>query len=172
VIFAASDLDLKTFARGQIQQIAELGDGGVVIYVNKNDAALGIAALGAGNSRLGRPDMSEVGLTRAELERATANPRLQMIDVTDVPGPHAASGGIGGHGYWYANDRIMTDVLVSLRWQVPAEQRGLYRKPGKGVWSFPKDYPAKITAAVRRLGSAPPTTAPTTAPTQPAVARE
>ena len=74
-----------------------------------------------------------------------------MVDVTAVPGPHAGSGGLGGHGYWYANDWIMTDLLVILRWQIPASERGLIRKPGKPGWHFPKDYPTRVYEAVRRL---------------------
>jgi hypothetical protein len=51
----------------------------------------------------------------------------------------------------------MTDVLVSCRWQISPEQRGLYHKPGMSRWYFPKDYPERFTAAVEHL------TMPTTA---------
>src|SRR5207253_11465390 len=128
----------------------------VVIYIADNDAALGLSSLGYGASRLGRPDLGELKMSRAQLEEAAKNTHLQVVDVSDVPGPHNI-GGFGGHGYWYANDRIMTDLLVILRWQIPADQRGLYRKPGLARWFFPKDYPEKVTAAVRRLTAAPAT---------------
>jgi hypothetical protein len=45
----------------------------------------------------------------------------------------------------------MTDVLVSFCWQIHPDQRGLYHKPGRSRWYFPKDYPHKVTAAVKRL---------------------
>ena len=109
-----------------------------------------MASRGYGASRLGRPDLKELELTPADLDRAAKDEELQVVDVTDVPGPHAAGGGFGGHGYWYANDWIMTDLLVAFRWQIPAEERGLVRRPGKARWYFPKDYPEKITAALRR----------------------
>jgi hypothetical protein len=72
-----------------------------------------------------------------------------VIDVSDVPGPHTA-GGFGGHSYCYANDWIMTDLLVAFCWQIPASERGLVRRPGKARWYFPKDYPDEVTEAVRR----------------------
>jgi esterase/lipase superfamily enzyme len=149
VIFAASDIDLKTFARGQLSQIRDLADR-VVIYIAANDGALGMASFGYGASRLGRPDLKELEVTQADLDSLTDDAELQVVDVTDVPGPHAVGGGFGGHGYWYANDWIMTDLLVAFRWQIPAEERGLVRRPGKARWYFPKDYPQRITAALRR----------------------
>jgi len=161
VIFAASDIDLKTFVKGQLQQIRDLADH-VVIYIADNDGALGLAKLGYGASRVGRPNLKELEVTQADLDRFAKDEELQVVDVTDVPGPHAVGGGFGGHGYWYANDWIMTDLLVTFRWQIPAEERGLVRRAGKARWYFPKDYPEKITAALRRrLGES--TTAPTTA---------
>ena len=42
---------------------------------------------------------------------------LQVIDVSDVPGPQGF-GGVAGHYYWYSNDWVMTDVLVTFRWQM------------------------------------------------------
>jgi esterase/lipase superfamily enzyme len=148
VIFAASDIDLKTFATSQLSRVRDLADG-VVIYIADNDAALGMASFGYRASRLGRPDLKELNVTRADLERAARDAELQVIDVSGVPGPHSA-GGFGGHGYWYANDWIMTDVLVGFRWQIPADERGLVQRPGKARWFFPKDYPDRVTAAVRR----------------------
>ena len=149
VIFAASDIDLKTFAKGQLSQIRDLADR-VVIYIAANDGALGMASFGYGASRLGRPDLKELEVTQADLNSLANDAELQVVDVTDVPGPHAVGGGFGGHGYWYANDWIMTDLLVAFRWQIPAEERGLVRRPGKARWYFPKDYPERITAALRR----------------------
>jgi esterase/lipase superfamily enzyme len=148
VIFAASDIDLKTFAKRQLDQIRALAQH-VVVYIAENDAALGMAKFGYGTSRLGRPDLKELELSQADLDRAMTDHQIQVVDVTDVPGPHSA-GGFGGHGYWYANDWIMTDLLVDFRWQIPPNERGLVRRPGKARWYFPKDYPERVTAALRR----------------------
>ena len=90
------------------------------MYVSRNDRALGFSSLIAGASRLGRPDIAD--LTPKELERLAADPRLQVIDVSDVRGAHEM-GGMKGHGYWYANDWISTDVMLSLRYPITPEQR-------------------------------------------------
>src|SRR4051812_11817022 len=107
------------FARDQLLRLQDLSDN-LVIYIADNDMALGLSSLSYRASRLGRPDVSKLNLTKEQLEKAANDTSLQVIDVSDVPGPHASGGGFGGHGYWYANSWIMTDLVVMLRWQVTA----------------------------------------------------
>jgi len=154
IIYAASDIDLESFARKQIVQLKELCQH-VVIYVSANDSVLQLASFARGATRLGHPDLAK--FTKQEQEAVAKDPQIQVVDVSDVPGPQGF-GGFGGHYYWYSNDWVMTDVLVSLRWQISPDQRGLYRKYGMSRWSFPKDYPERVTAAVKHLAM--PTTAP------------
>jgi esterase/lipase superfamily enzyme len=156
VIYAASDLDLETFAREQIVQLKQLAQA-VVIYVSDDDMMLGMASVFYGASRVGHPDTTK--FTKAEQEAVAKDPQIQVVDVTDVPDT-PGFGGLG-HYYWYANDWVMTDVLVNFRWQISPDQRGLYHKPGMSRWYFPKDYPDKVTAAVKQM------TMPTTAPANP-----
>ena len=136
VILAASDVDLKTFAREYVPPMMDLARQ-VIVYASRRDAALGFSSLLAGASRLGRPNFED--LTIRDLERLAADPRLQAINVTDVPGSHEF-GGIRGHGYWYANDWISTDVLLSLRYPIPPQRRCLVPGPHKNIWKFPDDY--------------------------------
>jgi esterase/lipase superfamily enzyme len=138
VMFVASDVDFKTFAHQDVPPILDLAQQ-LIIYASRNDRALGFSSLIAGTSRLGMPDISE--LSPRELERLAADPRLQAIDVSDVRGAHEM-GGMKGHGYWYANNWISTDVTLSLRHPIPPAQRCLVNVPGKHlVWRFPDDYP-------------------------------
>jgi esterase/lipase superfamily enzyme len=138
VIFAASDVDFKTFAHEHVPPILDLAQQ-LIIYASRNDRALGFSSLIAGASRLGMPDIAE--LSPRELERLAADPRLQAIDVSDVRGAHEM-GGMKGHGYWYANNWISTDVTLSLRHPIPPEKRCLVNVPGKRLtWHFPDDYP-------------------------------
>jgi esterase/lipase superfamily enzyme len=157
IIYAASDLDTETFSRQQIVQLKQLAQF-VVVYVSEDDVVLGLAGFMSGGSRLGHPDTTQ--FTKAEQEAVAKDPQIQVIDVSDVPGPQGF-GGVAGHYYWYANDWVMTDVVVNFRWQISPDQRGLYHKPGMSRWYFPKDYPDKVTAAVRHL------VLPTTAPANP-----
>ena len=138
VIFAASDVDLKTFAHQDVPPILDLAQQ-LIIYASRNDRALGFSSLIAGASRLGKPDIAD--LSPREMERLAADPRLQAIDVSDVRGAHEM-GGMKGHGYWYANNWISTDVVLSLRHPIPPAQRCLVNVPGKPLtWRFPDDYP-------------------------------
>ena len=136
VIFAASDVDFKTFAREYVPPMMDLARQ-VIVYASRRDAALGFSTLLAGASRLGRPSIED--LTVTDLERLAADPRLQAIDVTDVRGPHEF-GGIRGHGYWYGNPWISTDVVLSLRHPIPPQRRCLARGPRPNIWKFPDDY--------------------------------
>ena len=136
VIFVASDVDLKTFARDHVQPALDLVAPGDRVLLPM-DRALGFSSLIAGASRLGQPDISD--LTVEELGRLAADPTLQAIDVTDVRGAHEM-GGMAGHGYWYANEVISTDVTLSLRYPIPPGQRCLVNKPGTRVWQIPNDY--------------------------------
>ena len=138
VVFAASDVDLKTFAREDVPAIMDLAQQ-TTVYVSRKDAALGFSTLVAGVSRIGRPDIAN--LSPKELENLAADPRLYAIDVTDVRGAHEM-GGMAGHGYWYANEWIATDVLLSLRFPLPPERRCLVQdKKYTKIWHMPDDYP-------------------------------
>ena len=136
VMYVASDVDLKTFAREHVQPSLDLARQ-VLVYYSRIDRALGFSALLAGTSRLGRPEISE--LTVEELQRLAADPRLQAIDVSSVRGAHEM-GGMKGHGYWYANEVISTDVLLSLRYPIPPAQRCLENQPGTLTWHMPEGY--------------------------------
>ncbi len=138
VIFAASDVDLKTFAREHVPAIMDLAQQ-TTVYMSRGDAALGLSTLVAGTSRIGRPDINDLKVK--DIENLSADPRLYGIDVSDVRGAHEM-GGMAGHGYWYSNDWISTDVLLSLRYPLPPEKRCLVPdKKWRKIWRMPDDYP-------------------------------
>jgi esterase/lipase superfamily enzyme len=138
VIFVGSDVDLKTFAREHVPPVLDLAEQ-LLVYVSRRDRALGFSNLIAGASRLGKPDIND--LTPRELDRLAADVRLQAIDVSDVRGAHEM-GGMKGHGYWYANDWISTDIILSLRHPLPPARRCLVKKPNtRAVWELPEKYP-------------------------------
>ncbi len=148
VIFAASDIDLKTFARAHVPPILDMAKQ-AIIYMSRRDAALGFSSFIAGASRLGRPDIDD--LTTTDIEVLTKDPRLQGVDVTDVRGAHEM-GGMRGHGYWYANEWIATDVLLSLRYPIPPEKRCLVPiSPGARIWRIPETYPDCVTGQLLKV---------------------
>ena len=95
--------------------------------------------------RLGRPRLDE--LTRADLETLASNERLVGIDVAGVYGAHEL-GGMRGHGYFVANTRVSTDVLLSLIYPFDPAWRALVHGPGRGMWTFPDDYPKRVGDAI------------------------
>lgn len=143
-IFIAADIDLRTFARSHMPALLDI-EGRTEVYVSKDDAALKFAALLARASRLGRPHFDE--LTREELETLASNKRLVTIDVTGVEGAHELTG-MRGHGYWFANQRVSSDVLLSMVYPFDPAWRGLVHGSGVGLWSFPPDYPRRVGNAV------------------------
>src|SRR5215831_18362149 len=150
VIFVAADIDLTTFARSHLPALSDLAVR-TEVYVSENDLALKVASLLAGASRLGRPRMQD--LTRADLETLASNERLVGIDVTGVVGAHEIWG-MRGHGYWVANQRISTDVLLSMVYPFNPAWRGLVHQPGRSMWTFPDDYPKRVGDAVYQAAPA------------------
>ena len=137
VIFAASDIDLKTFAREYVPAMMDLPRQ-TTVYISRRDAALGWSSFVAGASRLGKPSIDD--LTVEDIERLAANPNLQAVDVSDVRGAHEMRG-MSGHGYWYSNEWIANDVLLSLRYPIPPARRCLVPlSPGSHFWHMPDNY--------------------------------
>jgi esterase/lipase superfamily enzyme len=143
-IFVAADIDLTTFARSHVPALTDIARR-VEVYVSENDLALKVASLLAGASRLGRPRLDE--LTREDLKTLASNERLVGIDVAGVYGAHELTG-MRGHGYWVANQRISTDVLLSMIYPFSPAWRGLVHPPGRSMWTFPEDYPQRVGDAV------------------------
>ena len=69
------------------------------------------------------------------------------IDVAGVYGAHEL-GGMRGHGYFFANDRVSTNVLLSMIYPFDPAWRVLGHLPGRGMWTFPDDYPRRVGDAV------------------------
>jgi esterase/lipase superfamily enzyme len=151
VVFAAADVDLKTFARAHVPPIMDLAQQ-VIVYYSRLDAPLGFSRLIAGASRLGRPDIED--LTVQDIERLAADPRFQAVDVSDVRGAHEF-GGMRGHGYWFANDWVSTDVVLSLRTPLPPGKRCLVPGGGGSIWNFPLNYERCLEEIVPRALPAP-----------------
>jgi esterase/lipase superfamily enzyme len=143
-IYIAADIDLQTFARSHLPALFDIA-GRTEVYLSQNDSALRFAAWLARASRLGRPSFDE--LTREELETLANNEQLVSIDVTDVEGAHELTG-MRGHGYWFANQRVSSDVLLSMVYPFDPTWRGLVHGPGLGLWTFPADYPRRVGDAV------------------------
>ena len=143
-LFVAADIDLKTFARAHLPALADVAVR-TQVYVSEDDGALKWSGFLARASRLGRPNFEE--LARGDLETLASNERLVGIDVQGVYGPHEL-GGMRGHGYFFANPRVSSDVLLSMIYPFDPAWRGLAHPPARGMWTFPDDYPQRVKDAV------------------------
>jgi esterase/lipase superfamily enzyme len=141
IVLVGADVDLEDFVKDDLVKMTSLAQY-VQVTVSHSDKAMDMSGLMHGGSRLG--GASKGNLNEAELQHVANNTKLCVINVTDVPGPHSESGGIGGHGYWYANPWISSDILTTFIWQLPPDQRGLTRDSTTSPWTFPKDYPDRI----------------------------
>jgi esterase/lipase superfamily enzyme len=146
-IFVAADIDLQSFARSHLPALHDVSRR-TEVYMSENDGALQFASLLSRASRLGRPSFDE--LTREELETLASNERLVGIDVAEVPGAHELAG-MRGHGYWVANEKVSSDVLLSMIYPFDPAWRGLVHAPGRSLWTFPDDYPERVGAAVYEI---------------------
>jgi esterase/lipase superfamily enzyme len=154
VIFAASDKDLRTFANEDLRAFYDLPQS-IRIVISEQDPILGLARALHGGSRLGSPNMGDI--TPEELAELAKLDKIEVINVTHTVELREYEGGFGGHGYWYQNSWVSTDILASLRWQLPADARGLeIVREGGRQWYFPADYPQRIESIVlTRIESAP-----------------
>jgi esterase/lipase superfamily enzyme len=140
-MFAASDIDLKTFTDDMLPRLYDLPRD-IIVTINENDGTLGVSEFFYGASRIGKPNADE--LTEEDLERIAQamQEKLIVIDVSDAIG-HRGKGDSKGHGYWYRNDWVSTEVLAAVGWDVPPGKRGLERREN-GLYRFPNDYPARV----------------------------
>ncbi len=143
-LFVAADIDLQTFVRSQLPVLSDVAVR-TQVYVSEGDGALKWAGRLARASRLGRPNLDE--MTREDLKTLASNERLVGIDVAGVYGPHEL-GGMRGHGYFFANSRVSTDVLLSMVYPFDPASRALVHPPGMGMWTFPDDYPQRVGDAL------------------------
>ncbi len=149
VYFAAPDTAFKAFVEGYLKfkDIVER----TTITLNRNDRVLLLAALQNGVSRLGRPDLSELG----EKELLSILELLMTVDldVIDVAASVALDIG-GGHDYWYNNPWVSSDLLMLLLFKAGPRERGLvsaYNDAGTVLFLFPDDYAEKIPEIMEQL---------------------
>ena len=134
IILVGSDYDRGLFAAQLMDGMLKLPEN-LTIYASEMDQALGLSQWLFGRNRLGqmwaqRPLKPHV---QAYLEN---NESLRIIDVTNAESADAGN----GHAYFRSSPWVSSDVLVSLYFGLPPEQRGLVKYPDMPVWHFPDDY--------------------------------
>ena len=145
--FAAPDISLVKFTNTYLPKFYQIVDNTTVTF-HRKDGVLNLATTAHKESRLGRPDESE--LTDEEiafLEKAARAEQLDAIDMQYAPKKRPLN--FRAHGHWYTNEWVSSDVIIQLLLHLRPEQRGLKRKPGKESYYFPADYPETLKRLIK-----------------------
>lgn len=143
VIFAAPDVPVHDFFERlpNIHLVAER----VIVTTTDDDIALEKATqFMGGGARAGNLRTDAFGTQFANLETLS---RVEVVDVSY--GQDDRGFDIGGHDYWFRHAWVASDVILSLRTRLPAEQRGLAQTDLPNVWYLPNDYPDRAREAVK-----------------------
>ncbi len=150
VYHAAPDADFRSF----VDDMRDYADKAqrVTFSVNLNDSALRLSQVVNRASRAGRPDMRELTPDATSwLLDATKQYGLELLRVRpeNIPGLSRTS-----HTFWYDDPWVSSDVLITLLYHLPANQRGLAEgETGSGAhyWTFMPDYPEQLSKVMDRL---------------------
>ena len=140
-VLAAADLDLDVAIEQNVTaRVGEAVDA-VAVYVFKGDKALTLSNfLAGGMMRLG--DVHTDIFDQEEIAALRATQRLQFIDA------RITKAGSFGHSYFHANPAVSSDLILYLRYQLPAggkDGRPL-RSEDNGFWAIDDQYPGSIDA--------------------------
>jgi esterase/lipase superfamily enzyme len=142
VILISSDLDRSyvghALADGLLRAVDKLS-----IYTSGTDAALGMSSFVFGRDRLGQSWSKDGRDVWPELEATLAGlDKLEIIDVTEAEESSAGN----GHSFFRTSPWASSDIFISVLTKYKPEQRGLEREEGKAVWTFPSNYPERLSA--------------------------
>ena len=148
VIFVAGDVDAREFALEDLPKFYDLADQ-IEIGWTPGDAALSASSLlHLGGSRLGviRPeDFSDEEIQRLRDLQMTNVEFIDVAENLDAPERDRRL----GHGYWYKNTWVSSDILMGLRFDLRPGERGLAKSEKRAAgWYFPDGYPDKVFDAV------------------------
>ena len=76
--------------------------------------------------------------------------KIEHLDVLNVSYSEGKrdTASFGGHGYWYKNPWVSSEVLATLRFRLTPGERGLEWHEEKLEWYFPQDYPRRVIDAI------------------------
>ena len=143
VILTGSDVD-RAILGGYILDGALRIPSSLTIYVSTTDKALSASRFMLGRSRSGQlSDIETLGSSGREFF-ADAD-ALRIIDVTNAEGSQSGN----GHAYFRSSPWVSSDILMTLLYDLPPDERGLVWSDDVPLWTFPDDYAARLGEALR-----------------------
>lgn len=138
VALIGSDLDRSAFGAYMADGVLNTAHR-TTIYVSEHDKALGFSRFLTRRARLGEMwnESKDGAMHPVSLAAINAlNDRLNFVNVSQAEG---ATGG-NGHGYFRSSPWASSDLLMTLYYDLDAEDRGLVRPADIPVYTFPPDY--------------------------------
>jgi esterase/lipase superfamily enzyme len=145
VMIMASDYDANLFYSAVKEGILNVPER-MSIYRSRTDRALGFSSWLLSRNRLGEI-RNDAALTLKQSEQLKPNQNLVLIDVSKAE--QAGSG--KGHDYFRNSPWVSSDVLMTLRYDLPPEKRGLTREEGMATWEFPEDYIDRLRQSLETI---------------------
>jgi len=142
IYYAAGDVPADEFleALPTLHAIADR----IVITMSSNDNALKTAMTLMGEG--GRIGQKGAEITDEQLQMIQSLDRFEAVDVSK--GWENRGFDITGHRYWFNHPWASSDVLMAIRTDLLAHERGLVRDNPAGVWYMPDDYPTRLREVV------------------------
>ncbi|MFO0874118.1 MAG: alpha/beta hydrolase [Phycisphaerales bacterium] len=140
VVFEMPDVELGLFL-DRLPAIASIAER-PVITVTDDDEALDVAEIFMG----GGPRAGKQGHASDDEQALLESlPNVEIVDVSH--GKEERGFNITGHRCWFMHPWGVTDLIMLLRFDLPASERGLVETDLWGVWAMPVDYPQRAGAA-------------------------
>jgi len=146
VILVGSDIDRDLFGSFLNDGLLKVPDR-LTVYMSDTDKALGFSYFLFGRKRLGQTfgpaTLQDPGVVKFLRE----NEKLVPIDVTGAEKAAADN----GHAYFRRSPWVSSDILATLRYDLPPDQRGLLRDAKFPLWVFPADYIERLRSVLVRM---------------------
>lgn len=143
IILTGSDVD-RAVLGGYVLDGALRLPSSVTVYASAADKALGVSRFVFRRHRTGQlQDIGELGPAAQAFFSNTS--KFRIIDVTDAEGSSSGN----GHAYFRASPWVSSDILMTLLYDLPPEDRGLEWSNQRPIWTFPDDYVQRLRDALK-----------------------
>ncbi len=150
--FAAGDVSKSRFME-VIETIHDLSDRVIVTATDVDDALSSAARFMGGGQRIGQTAPS---LDAEQVARVEALERFEAINVS--LGADNRGFDITGHRYWFDHPWASSDLILSVRTDLTAAERGLVPGERDGetspvLWAMPEDYPTRLGGLLMEIAT-------------------
>jgi hypothetical protein len=138
-----SDIDKGILAGALLDGALDVVDS-FTIYQSTKDTTLNMARFFFGGERSGQID-EHLERDEATIRFLLEHPEIRLINVSDAANVEQNN----GHSYFRTSPWVSSDVLMTFRYNLDPESRGLVRGRDGVEWSFPPDYIERLRGALQ-----------------------